>query len=44
MEKEVSGKTDLLVVAVPGDKVLPGKQGGPVILPEGAFLKLLGEV
>ena len=44
VEKEVSGKTDFLVVAVPGDKVLPGKQGGPAILPEGAFLKLLGEV
>ena len=43
VEKEVSGKTDFLVVAVPGDKVLPGKQGGPAILPEGAFLKLLGE-
>ena len=44
VEKEVSGKTDFLVVAVPGDKVLPGKQGGPAILPEGAFLKLLGKV
>ena len=44
VEKEVSGKTDFLVVAVPGDKALPGKQGGPAILPEGAFLKLLGKV
>jgi DNA polymerase-3 subunit epsilon len=44
VEKEVTDKTDYLVVAVPGDKALPGKDGGPVILPEGAFLKLLGEV
>lgn len=43
VEKEVTGKTDYLVVAVPGDRVLPGKDGGPAILPEGAFLKLLGE-
>jgi DNA polymerase-3 subunit epsilon len=44
VEKEVTDKTDYLVVAVPGDKALPGKEGGPAILPEGAFLKLLGEV
>lgn len=44
VEKEVTDKTDYLVVAVPGEKALPGKKDGPVILPEGAFLKLLGEV
>ena len=43
VEKEVTAKTDFLAVPAPGDKPLPGKNGGPAILPQGAFLRLLGE-
>ena len=43
LDREVTGKTDYLVVPAAGDQPLPGKGDGPVILPEAAFLRLLGE-
>ena len=43
LEREVTGKTDYLVIPAAGDQPLPGKGDGPVILPEAAFLRLLGE-
>lgn len=42
--KEVTPAVDYLVVAVPGDKPLHGREDGPAILPEGAFWKLLGSL
>lgn len=41
LDREVTEKTDYLVIPAAGDQPLPGKDGGPVILPEKAFLKLL---
>ena len=42
VEKEVTAKTDFLAVPAPGDKPLPQKRRAR-ILPQGAFLRLLGE-
>lgn len=42
VEREVTDKTDYLVIAAEGETPIPGKNG-MMILPEAAFLKLLGE-
>ena len=41
--KEVTSRTDFLAVPAPGDQVLPGREGGPAILPQDAFYRLLGK-
>lgn len=41
--KEVAAGVDFVVIPAPGEKPLPGKEGGPYILPQGAFYRLLGQ-
>lgn len=41
--KEVAAGVDFVAIPVPGEKPLPGKEGGPSILPQGAFYRLLGQ-
>ena len=41
--KEVPAGVDFVVIPAPGEKPLPGKEGGPYILPQGAFYRLLGQ-
>ena len=42
VEREVTSRTDYIAVPAPGDKALPGRSGGPALLPQGAFYRLLG--
>lgn len=44
LDREVTAQTDFLVISAAGSQPIPSKGEGPVILPEGAFLKLLGQV
>ena len=37
------GRVDFVAIPAPGEKPLPGKEGGPSILPQGAFYRLLGQ-
>ena len=39
--KEVTSRTDFLAVPAPGGQVLSGREGGPAILPQDAFYRLL---
>lgn len=41
--KEVAAGVDFVAIPAPGEKPLPGKEGGPSILPQGAFYRLLGQ-
>ena len=41
--KEVAAGVDFVAIPAPGEKPLPGKEGGPYILPQGAFYRLLGQ-
>lgn len=41
--KEVAAGVDFVAIPAPGEKPLPGKEGGPSILPQGAFYQLLGQ-
>ena len=41
--KEVAAGVDFVAIPAPGEKPLPGKKGGPYILPQGAFYRLLGQ-
>ena len=41
--KEVAAGVDFVATPAPGEKPLPGKEGGPSILPQGAFYRLLGQ-
>lgn len=41
--KEVAAGVDFMAIPAPGEKPLPGKEGGPSILPQGAFYRLLGQ-
>lgn len=41
--KEVAAGVDFVAIPAPGEKPLPGKEGGPSILPQGAFFRLLGQ-
>lgn len=41
--KEVAAGVDFVAIPAPGEKPLPGKEGGPYILPQGAFYQLLGQ-
>ena len=40
---EVAAGVDFVAIPAPGEKPLPGKEGGPYILPQGAFYRLLGQ-
>ena len=41
--KEVAAGVDFVAIPAPGEKPLHGKEGGPSILPQGAFFRLLGQ-
>ena len=41
--KEVAAGVDFVAIPAPGEKPLHGKEGGPSILPQGAFYRLLGQ-
>lgn len=41
--KEVAAGVDFVAIPAPGEKPLPGKEGGPSILPQGVFYRLLGQ-
>lgn len=41
--KEVAAGVDFVAIPAPGEKPLPGKEGGPSILPQDAFYRLLGQ-
>ena len=43
LDREVTETTDFLVIPAAGKEAIPGKNG-PTILPEEAFLKLLGDL
>lgn len=40
--KQVGPRTDFVALPAPGDIPIPGREGGPAILPQGAFYRLLG--
>ena len=41
--KEVAAGVDFVAIPAPGEKPLPGKEGGPSILPQDVFYRLLGQ-
>lgn len=41
--KEVTARTAYVAIPAPGETVLPGRDGGPDILPQGAFYRLLNQ-
>ena len=41
--KEVAAGVDFVAIPAPGEKPLPGKEGGPYILPQDVFYRLLGQ-
>lgn len=41
--KEVVAGVDFVAIPAPGEKPLPGKEGGPSILPQDVFYRLLGQ-
>lgn len=43
LDREVTEQTDFLVISAAGSQPIPSKGEGPVILPEGAFLKFLNQ-